>query len=94
MKRQAPLAGTFPAVFRVANDGQVMFRQVHADLVLATCQQFNIQQRDALRMAQDLVGRVGQLAPLRIRGRVHAMDAVFDEVSCGSAQLAIMSSTI
>ena len=69
MKRQAPPAGTFSAVFRVAEDGQVMFREVYPDLVFAAGEQVDVQQRDTLRMAQDLVGGVGQLAASGILGR-------------------------
>jgi hypothetical protein len=43
MQRQAPRAGPFPTVFLVADDGQVVVGEMHADLVLATCNQVDVQ---------------------------------------------------
>lgn len=58
MKRQPPRAGAFCAVLHIPKDGQVVFRQMNPDLVLASRQQIYIQQRDSLRLTQDFVRRV------------------------------------
>ena len=43
VKRQPARAGILAAVFLVADNGEIVFRQMNADLMLAACQQVDVE---------------------------------------------------